>query len=48
MQIKGLQDGEDVFRVQELADHASPVTTSKYDRRAEERKRRAVKRLKFS
>ncbi len=43
-----LEDGEDVFTVQELAGHASPVTTSKYDRRGEERKRRAVKRLRFS
>ncbi len=43
-----LEDGEDVFTVQELAGHASPVTTSKYDRRGEGRKRRAVKRLKFS
>ncbi len=42
-----LDEGEDVFTVQELAGHASPVTTSKYDRRGEERKRRAVKRLKF-
>ncbi len=42
-----LDEGEDVFTVQELAGHASAVTTSKYDRRGEERKRRAVKRLKF-
>ena len=42
-----LDEGEDVFTVQELAGHASPVTTSKYDRRGEERKSRAVKRLKF-
>ena len=27
-----LEDGEDVFTVQELAGHVSPVTTSKYDR----------------
>ncbi len=42
-----LADGEDVFTVQELAGHASPATTAKYDRRGEGRKRRAVKRLKF-
>ena len=42
-----LEEGEDVFTVQELAGHASPVTTAKYDRRGEGRKRRAVKRLKF-
>ena len=42
-----LAEGEDVFTVQELAGHASPATTAKYDRRGEERKRRAVKRLKF-
>ena len=42
-----LAEGEDVFTVQELAGHASPVTTAKYDRRGEGRKRRAVKRLKF-
>jgi integrase/recombinase XerD len=42
-----LAEGEDVFTVQELADHASPATTAKYDRRGEGRKRRAVKRLKF-
>ena len=42
-----LEFGEDVFTVQELARHASPATTAKYDRRGEGRKRRAVKRLKF-
>ena len=42
-----LEFGEDVFTVQELAGHASPATTAKYDRRGEGRKRRAVKRLKF-
>lgn len=42
-----LAEGEDVFTVQELAGHASPATTAKYDRRGEGRKRRAVKRLKF-
>ncbi len=42
-----LAEGEDVFTVQELAGHASPATTAKYDRRGEGRKRRAVERLKF-
>jgi integrase/recombinase XerD len=42
-----LAEGEDVFTVQELAGHANPATTAKYDRRGEGRKRRAVKRLKF-
>lgn len=42
-----LKPREDVFTVQELAGHASPATTAKYDRRGEGRKRRAVKRLKF-
>jgi integrase/recombinase XerD len=42
-----LAEGEDVFTVQELAGHASPVTTAKYDRRGEGRKCSAVKRLKF-
>ncbi|MFM2315397.1 MAG: hypothetical protein RLZZ04_4675 [Cyanobacteriota bacterium] len=42
-----LAEGEDVFTVQELAGHASPATTAKYDRRGEGRKRKAVKRLKF-
>ena len=39
--------GEDIFTVQELAGHTSPVTTAKYDKRGEGRKRRAVKGLKF-
>lgn len=42
-----LAEGEDVFTVQDLAGHASPVTTKKYDRRGENVKRRAVKKLKF-
>ena len=42
-----LENGEDVFTVQELAGHTSPVTTAKYDLRGESRKRRAVKGLKF-
>lgn len=42
-----LEFGEDVFTVQELAGHTSPVTTARYDKRGEGRKRRAVKHLKF-
>ena len=42
-----LAEGEDVFTVQDLAGHASPVTTKKYDRRGEARKRKAVQKLKF-
>lgn len=42
-----LSEGEDVFTVQDLAGHSSPVTTKKYDLRGEEIKRRAVKKLKF-
>ena len=42
-----LESGNDVFTVQELAGHTSPVTTAKYDKRGETRKRKAVKGLKF-
>ncbi len=42
-----LDEGEDVFTVQDLAGHSSPVTTKKYDRRGEARKRKAIKKLGF-
>ncbi len=42
-----LAEGEDVFTVQDLAGHASPMTTKRYDRRGEARKRKAVQKLKF-
>jgi integrase len=40
-----LEAGVDIVTVQKLAGHASPETTSKYDRRGEEVKRKAVQNL---
>ncbi|AFZ33573.1 site-specific integrase [Gloeocapsa sp. PCC 7428] len=42
-----LDGGIDVFTVQKLAGHSSPLTTSKYDRRGDQTKRQAVERLFF-
>jgi integrase len=42
-----LDAGVDIVTVQKLAGHSSPSQTSKYDRRGEETKRKAVQCLRF-
>ena len=42
-----LDDGVDLATVQRLLGHASPTTTSNYDRRGEETRRRAVQKIEL-
>ena len=44
---KLLENGEDVFLVQELMGHSSVETTKNYDRRDEKAKNKAAKALPF-
>ncbi|MDD1463422.1 site-specific integrase, partial [Dolichospermum sp. ST_sed2] len=43
--ISELLDSTDIVTVQKLAGHASPELTSRYDRRGEEVKQRAVQAI---
>lgn len=42
-----LENGEDLITVRDAMGHASVTTTQKYDRRGDERMRKAAKKLKF-
>ena len=42
-----LTQGEDLFTVQDLAGHVSPMTTKRYDKRGEARKQKAARKLPF-